>query len=87
MEHEQLARSSQVLDLVEQSRLAHAGLTRHDHKLALTAIRGIEPLLQLSQLLLSADERRECHTRQHQGLCHDHRFGEVAVVQSRLAAP
>ena len=48
--------------LVEESGLAYSRLARNNYKLAFTADRGVESLLQLSLFLLSADERRERNT-------------------------
>gem|GEM_PF-4012487 len=68
MKHQLFAGFRQVLDLVKESCFAYAGLTRNHDKLAFTTNGGIESLLQFSLFSLSADERRECHTRQHQCL-------------------
>ena len=51
------ARRRELLELVEQPRLADAGLAGHDRELALAGDRGVQPPLELGELLLAPDER------------------------------
>ena len=56
VEDADLPDAREVLELLEEPRLADPGLARHDRELALARDRGVQPPLQLGELLLAADE-------------------------------
>ena len=58
VQHANLARLRELLELVEQPRLADAGLAADEHELPLAGDRRVQPLLQLRRLALAPDERR-----------------------------
>ena len=59
VQHANLPRLRQVLELVEQPRLADARLSPHEHELALAGDGGVQPQLKFRRLFVPADERGE----------------------------
>jgi hypothetical protein len=57
MKHQDIARRGQGLELVEEPGLTDTWLAGNSDELALALDRCVEPLLQLLELLLAADER------------------------------
>jgi hypothetical protein len=79
-----LARLSQ---LVEQPRLADAGLAAHEHELRLAGDCGVQPLLQLRRFTLAPDEghHRRLRRLQRSGELGD-RPAAIGVVQPGAVA-
>ena len=66
MQHADLARLGEALELVEQPRLADPGLSADEHELGLAGHGSVQPLLQLRRLARAPDERHQRRPRRLQ---------------------
>ena len=82
-QHERVARARPAEQLVQQARLADAGLARHQHERRPTAGSVVQRGLQLRELAGPSDEAGACHSGGHVGLTILPPHGASVALRSR----
>ena len=81
-----LSRARELLELVEEARLADPRLAADHHELGLAGEGGVQPPLQLGELLRASHEGGQHRPRRRQGQAGERTLA-VAVAQPRAVAP
>src|SRR5262249_3018155 len=87
VEDADLAGRGEVLELLEEPRLADSGLARDDRELAVAGDRRVQAPLELGELLLAVDERRHRRPLDRAARREDDRHPELVGREARLVPP
>src|SRR5207237_5029507 len=86
VEDADLAHGDELLQLLEEPRLADPRLSRYDGKLAVAGERGVQATLELGELLLAPHEGGGRRALERAARIQDHRPGELVAVKARTVA-